>query len=413
MLLLCAFFGPAECEDIRIDVSKPAFRKIAVAVPEFRGETGHEATAADVISYDLEFSRYFLALDRGGHVRDAAEKGLDFREWRAVGAEYLVWGRVSSEGGNLVLECRLFDVNRGEEITGRRYRGEESTLRDMAHRFSDEVVRTVTGRDGIARTNILFVSDVSGQKELWLMDYDGHNPVRVTNDRSLAAVPAWIPGGRRISFTSYIENNPDFYVMDLDSGKREMILSFSGLNYSASWSPDGRRAAVTLTKSGRADIYIIDDRGNIQSRLTNSWAVDCSPHWSPCGRYIAFTSGRSGGPHIFIADLSERSLRRITSEGYNDSPRWSPDGERILFTSRRDGTFDIFTVNADGTGEQQLTSGSGHNENASYSPDGRHIVFSSNREGSREIYVMHADGSGLRRLTFLGGASEFPRWSLE
>ncbi len=411
-LLAAVFCGFSGAQEIRIDVTKQAFRKLAVAVPDFRGDAELGAEAAGVISYDLEFSGYFEPADNRDFVREAAERGLDFSEWRAVGAEYLVWGAVEREEGAVALEGRLFDVGSGREVLGRRYRGTAGQLRDMSHRFSDEIVKALTGQEGIAGSKILFVSSASGSKEIWVMDYDGHNPARVTRDNSLAIVPSWIPGpGRRISFTSYRENNPDFYVMDLNTGRREMLLSFSGLNYNASWAPDGRRAAVTLTKDGQADIYIIDDAGRVQRRLTSSRAVDCSPSWSPCGKYIAFNSGRMGGPHIFIMDASGRNVRRITSSGNNGSPQWSPDGSTILFTSRRGGKFDVFTVNTDGTGERQITQGPGNNENASFSPDGRQIAYSSTRDGGRNIYVAGADGSGARRLTFLSGSSEFPTWS--
>lgn len=411
LALSAALLDYSEARDIRIDVTKPAFRKIAAAVPDLRGDEELGAEAAEAISYDLEFSGYFEVIDNRRFIREAAERGLDFSEWRAVGAEYLVWGSVERQGGSAVLEGRLFDAGAGREILGRRYSGAESRLRDMAHRFSDEIVKALTGQEGIAQTKILFVSSASGSKEIWKMDYDGHNPTRITRDNSLAIVPSWIPGGRRISFTSYRENNPDFYVLDLDTGRREMLLSFSGLNYNASWSPDGRRAAVTLTKDGQADIYIIDDSGRVRARLTNSRAVDCSPAWSTCGRYIAFNSGRMGGPHIFVMDSSGRNVRRLTTSGNNGSPQWSPDSSKILFTSRRAGKFDVFTVNADGTGETQISRGPGNKENASFSPDGRHIVYSSTGDGSRNIYVMRSDGSDSRRLTYLGGASEFPAWS--
>jgi TolB protein len=87
----------------------------------------------------------------------------------------------------------LFDVIKGSFIAGKRYFGNPDDLRLISHKFSDEVMYRLTGQKGIFLTKIAFVSDRSGKKEIYLMDYDGHNLTPVTNHRSITLSPAWSP----------------------------------------------------------------------------------------------------------------------------------------------------------------------------------------------------------------------------
>jgi TolB protein len=113
-----------------------------------------------------------------------------------------------------------------------------------------------------------------------------------------------------------------------------------------------------------------------------------------------------------MMDLEGTNLQRLTFEGeYNASPRWSPRGDKIAFASNRGGGgFQIYLMNPNGTGVQQLTT-AGANEDPAWSADGRHLVFTSSRSGKKDIYVMHADGSEQKRLTQSGSKSFAPDWS--
>ena len=395
--------------DLYLDVTKSKFRKIVVAVPDFGGESGAEA--AGIIAGDLKFSGYFQTVDDPASLKAAASEGEgNFSAWHRLGAELVVRGKIVTSGG-LRLECRLYDVKRRKQILGKVYTGEKKLLREMTHRFSDEVVERVTGEKGIARTKIAFVSNSSGHKEICLMDYDGYNPVRITRDRSLVTVPSWLPDGKRIAYTTYRAGNPDLYVRNVESGKVVKLCTFQGLNYGAAWSPSGRWYALTLTRDGNAEIYLMRSDGKKEKRLTYQGKVDCSPCWSPDGRRIAFTSGRAGGPHIYVMDTQGRVLERLTNRGYNDSPDWSTKGDRIVCSSQQGSHFDIRIMNSDGSEKMSLTRNCGDNENPSFSPDGRHIVFSSTRDGGKNVYVMDIDGSNQKRLTFMKGDSEYPCWS--
>ena len=85
--------------------------------------------------------------------------------------------------------------------------------------------------------------------------------------------------------------------------------------------------------------------------------------------------------------------------GTHSAPAWSPDGRKIAFTSERDGNSEVYVMNANGSGQRNLTRDPAYDADPTWSPDGRKIAFVSNRDGSYQVYDMNADGSGQRGLT--------------
>ena len=148
------------------------------------------------------------------------------------------------------------------------------------------------------------------------------------------------------------------------------------------------------------------------TRLTVHDAFDSGPDWSPDGRRIAFASDRDGSFEVYVMNADGSGVTRLTKNDAVDvSPTWSPDGRRIAFSSTRDGSFEIYVMNADGSGVTRLTVNDAYDVYPAWSPDGRHIAFDSDRDGNREIYVMNADGSGVTRLTDHGADDFTPAWS--
>ncbi|MBI5653024.1 MAG: PxKF domain-containing protein [Chloroflexi bacterium] len=90
----------------------------------------------------------------------------------------------------------------------------------------------------------------------------------------------------------------------------------------------------------------------------------------------------------------------LTNSTSNDNvPSWSPDGTKILFTSDRNGNQEIYVMNVNGSGQTNLTNHSAYDNSAVWSPNGTKIAFTSNRTGDNEIYLMNPDGTGLINLT--------------
>lgn len=102
---------------------------------------------------------------------------------------------------------------------------------------------------------------------------------------------------------------------------------------------------------------------------------------------------------LILVILIEFSANAQSQGPYYYNPDWSPDRSKVVFESNKDGKFSIYTLQADGSGLQQLTSGAANDEQARWSPDGRRIVFISDRDGHLQLYIMNADGSEQRRVT--------------
>ena len=113
----------------------------------------------------------------------------------------------------------LYDAASGMRIANKEYFGNEETFRRMVHTFADEIVSRYTGEQGIARTRIAYVSDKTHFKDLYVMDYDGQNPMKITADHSICLSPAWSPDGKVLAYVSYRDKNPDLFGLDMETGK--------------------------------------------------------------------------------------------------------------------------------------------------------------------------------------------------
>ena len=406
-----------------IDITKPFLRKIPLAVPLFKNATGSSEekqssqNAADFLSDSLDFTGYFKLLDRGAFLFDPETSGvtetdLNFQNWTVVGAELLVTGYYSLNGDNITAELRLFDTFKAQRVLGKKYTGQLSNQRDIILRFCTEVIKYLTGNEGIFGSKIAFVSNGTGNKEIYISEFDGYNPRRLTTNNAITLFPAWSSDGRWMAFTSYKAGNPDLYIRDL-ANAQELKVSKQGINITPAWAPGKFELAATLSFSGDQEIYLLTGSGKIIKRLTKSRGIDVTPTWSPDGKKIAFVSNRAGSAQIYIKDLTTGRVNRLTYEGQkNTQPSWSPRGDKIAYTSEMDGEHHIFTIGTDGQNPVQLTYEPRDNESPSWSPDGSLIVFSSNREGPNRIYVMTAFGTDQRRLLVLAGEQTNPKWSM-
>ena len=410
---------PLTAQAAEIEISAPGQQSIPLALTRFLPQDGAANPALagelhEVLSADLDLAGLFRFLDPQAFLSDAGKLGLfstqvDFDQWRLLGADVLIKGGYSVKGEELAVEARLFDVPNRRMLTGRRFVGRPGDVRKIAHAFADEILKTLTGEGGPFDARIAFVSKRSGHKELWLMDVDGHNPLRLTDHRSLVLNPDFSPSGKELLFTSYRAGNPDLYRKEVFTGREARLSSQAGLNIAGRYAPDGRAVALTLSRDGDPEIYLLGVDGAIRSRLTSSFGVDVDPSWSPDGRQLAFVSSRLGSPQIFIIDVSSGATRRLTANGkYDATPAWSPKGDRIVFSRMEGGRFDLYSIRPDGSDERRLTFGPGSAEHPRWSPDGRFVVYSIESGGKKGLWLMRADGTGWRQISSDGS---HPAWS--
>ena len=422
IILIIIFLGKdfAVAEDLHIDITKTHSAKVRIAIPDFSKDNNSDEDLsqeiAKILRNDLKISGFFaplenLVLFKEIEELDRESNQINFEKWVSLGAETLVKGSCFLENKKLTIKYRLYNLTKKKQIGGKLYRGDRNLLRKMVHRISDEIILKFTGKKGVCQTKIAFVSDISGYKEIYIVDFDGYNLQRLTWDRSITLTPSWSPKGKEIVYTTYKKGNPDLYLLNIEKGISRQFSIFPGLNVTASWSPKGDCLALTLSKDGNVEIYIINKKGNSQ-RLTHHHRADSSPSWSPNGKEIVFTSDRSGSPQLYIMNRKGKKLRRLTYKGsYNDSAEWSPRGNTIAFTSWQEGSFDICLTDGEGENFKRLTINPGNEENPSWSPDERYIAFSSQKGEKSNIYIINSDGWNERQLTFCGGNNYSPSWS--
>jgi TolB protein len=407
---------------IYIDINAPSVQKIKIAIPDFKNLTGDARCAelstpvTEVLSSDLDLSGYFSPMDQAAFLSDDSDaltrEEIRFRDWSVIGADLLLKGGYTCIGQSVEVEVRLYDVFWGRQILGKRFLGKTEEYRNLMHRIGNEIIYRLTGYKGIFLSKLAYVGTATGNKEIYVCDYDGHNVRQITSDQSIALLPRWSPKGDKLLYNSYKDGaGPALYLRDMGSGKTKVVSARVGLNIGAAWDPGGKKAALTLSYGDNPDIYTIDLSGRVIDRLTEHWGINVSPTFSPDGNKIAFVSNRSGSPQIYVRDLRTGAEQRLSFEGhYNTSPAWS-SLNRIVFSGGEEGDRNIYTINADGTNLRRLTENQRNNEDPCWSADGRYIAFSSNRNGAYHIYIMNANGQNERKVTFSKGEQTSPSWS--
>ena len=405
-----------------INISNPFLKKIPIAVPLFKAMSGNEKEilisreGADLLSETLIFTRYFKVLNREAYLEDSQKSGIVtskvvFKNWTGIGSEFLITCGVLVKGGVVDFEFRLIDTYKETMIVGKRYKGRFSERRKIIRRFCSVVIERLTGNKGYFNSKIAFISTGSGNKEIYLCDFDGYEPRQWTKTRNITLSPAWSSNGKYIAYTSYKKGRPDLYIENLKE-KRGVVVAKEGINITPDWVPGKFALAATLSFSGDPEIYMLPGNGKIIKRLTENWGIDVSPSFSPDGKKMAFVSKRSGTPQIYILDLNTWKTERLTFEGkYNTSPSWSPRGDKIAYSSMNNGKFDIYVIDIKSRTPVSLTNNAGNNETPSWSPDGSLIVFCSTRQGPPRIYVMTVYGTDQRRLLEIPGEQTNPKWS--
>ncbi len=409
---------------VRTGTSEGVRARLAVADFQMHGADAQlpELTRIfnDILWNDLDLSGVFEMVPKSFYPLQlpSLPTEVDYEKWSSqdVKAQDLAYGNSSTERGQFVVECRLVDISTKESIIGVRYRVslDEGGVRSAAHKFADEILTRIGGGPGVGSTKIAFVSDRTGSKEIWVMDYDGFGQHPVTNYRSISLTPRWAKDNSKIAYTSYRKGNPDLYIQSIVDNRLLSFPSFGGLTTTPAWAPDGERIAFCSSQTQDPEIYVSDIRGRNLKRLTTNRGVDISPAWNPkSGREIVFVSDRSGSPQIYVMDDEGDNLRRIVTEGGEAvGPSWSPNGDSIVFSWRKrlTGYFDVFVIDVVKGNYIQLTRDSGNNEHPVWSPDGRHIAFESNRNGPKQIFIMLASGTRQVPIT-TSGKNTAPTWS--
>lgn len=422
LLGLLSLAGSALAQEANIRVTSGIDRAIPVAVVPFgwQGATVLPEDLSRVIGNDLRNSGIFEPIPRENMISlpmQASE--LIYRDWQALGAQYVVVGSLALNAGRYQAQFALLNVATQQQLLTGTVGGSANQLRDMAHHIADLVFEKITGIKGAFSTKLLYVTaerlGVNNTRyTLQRSDYDGARAVTLLQSREPILSPRYSPDGKRIAYVSFEQGQrPRIFVQEVDTGKRERVTGFEGLNGAPAFSPDGRRLAFVLSRDGNPEIYVMDLASRQLQRLTNHYAIDTEPFWGRDGQTIYFTSDRAGRPQIYRQRLGSPAAERVTFVGnYNAAPKLSADEKTLVMVHRQEG-YTNFKVAAQDlqSGNLRLLSDTTLDESPTVSPNGAMIIYATRHQGREALMLASINGRVRLALPTAQGEVREPSWS--
>lgn len=353
-----------------------------ISVDGFNGSTG--ASAMDGLRKELLSSREFFVVNSGEP------------------ADFTVSG--SSVGGRVT--GKLVAQGRTAPLFERSYAA--PGLNENVRALADDLVYTVTGKPGLATSRIVFVSDISGTKQIYLCRADGSDVEQLTRQPYGAVSPSLSPDASQVAFTSYKGGFPSVMIVDLAGGWERELSDTPGTSFSTAFSPDGRRIALVMSFLGNPEVFVTDLSSNSAFCITDTTGVPSSPSWHPKGGQLLFSSDDGRGPQLFVSPINEKGggTPQLWSAGYGfcTDPEFSPDGSRVAFTARSGGETEV-VVKAFPTGRARVVAKGGA-RHPSWSPNGRYLVY----ERRGDLMILDLETGGHRAVVTGYGRIQEPRW---
>ena len=293
----------------------------------------------------------------------------------------------------------------------------------------------------LAHADIAFQSSRDGSSELYVMNDDGSEVRRLTDNGFKEGRPIWSPDGQYIAFTrdinSAVPGRPQqihTFVMDADGSHPQNLtqpLGVEGAN--PTWSPDGRQIAVSIAGIGTYDIVALDIAKGTVRYLTNNPAKrdgSSAPCWSPDGRHIVYEQTKNqNGRTIYKMDADGKNATALlpgAAKMMRNFPRWSPDGRSILYSEAefhigkgvlRRVANRIVIMRADGSNPRALSiPKTWVTFSACWAADGTQILFSAMEDGLKdpkgnfEIYQYDLASRAITNLTNHPANDYSPDW---
>ncbi|MBM0209712.1 Protein TolB [Pseudomonas syringae pv. maculicola] len=421
LVVLCFASAMVAAEEKNILVTSGSDRAAPIAVVPFGWQGGNvlPEDMAEIVSNDLRNSGYYAPIPKQNMISLPTQASeVIFRDWKALGAQYVMVGNITPAGGRLQIQYALFNVATEQQVLTGNVSGTNDQLRDMAHYIADQSFEKLTGIKGAFSTRMLYVtaerfSENNTRYTLQRSDYDGARAVTLLQSREPILSPRFAPDGKRIAYVSFEQKRPRIFVQHIDTGRREQITNFEGLNGAPAWSPDGSKLAFVLSKDGNPEIYVINLASRQLSRVTNDSSIDTEPFFGKDGSTLYFTSDRGGKPQIYKTNINGGGAERVTFVGnYNANPKLSVDEKTLVMIHRQDGFTNFKVAVQDlARGSVKILTDSNLDESPTVAPNGTMVIYATRQQGRGVLMLVSINGRVRLPLPTAQGEVREPSWS--
>ena len=263
---------------------------------------------------------------------------------------------------------------------------------------------------------IIFTCTRGDFNQLCLINADGTSFQQLTNVQANNYYPVYSPKGGSIVYASNQNGGVfDLFLFVFEGSRLIRLTNFIGNVVSPSFSPDGEKILfANRGGEGPTSLWTVENTGENRNLLYAGPGTIVAADWSPDGSTIAFAMSvtKPDEYEIFLMNADGSGVQQLTNglPGIGGSIDWSPDGKYLLIHAGPPGDKNIFRVDIAAKTATQLTNG-GNNAASTYSPDGQWIAFNSLRNNNQaDIFIMHPDGTGLRQVTNDPEPDWQPQW---
>ena len=229
----------------------------------------------------------------------------------------------------------------------------------------------------------------SSEQTIWTMNADGTDKKETYDSIVWDGEPVFSTDGKHLYFASehvnpYSAKFIGIHVVDIDGLNRTQITKNADMRAPAV-SPDGKRLAYLSKLSCNYEIWVMDIDGSNQTQITDTNIDKGAPAWTSDGEQIVYSLDGD----IWKVDTESKIPAILKDNEFNNyNPVFNPEGTKMAFVSDKEGSKDIWVMNADGTGMEQLTFSDHDEMDPSWTPDGKSIAYSSNKAGEFNIWKM-------------------------
>ncbi len=371
---------------IDLEVSAKSKRRIPIIIEKF--SSNNESLLNEfyeTIKNDLIFSDEFIIVENNG--------------------EYLIKGDFVVNDNKINFKLYVKDLFLKKDNLIKTYSANKNLLRKVAHKVSEDILETITGKNGIFTYKILFVDDKTGVKQIYLMDYDGKNIKRLTYGNHIDTSPVLFKDF--LLFTSFKSGNPRVYIKNLKTGIKRILISNGKLSASPDISPNYMYISAMFSLNNNSEIGIFDLNGKLIKRIASSEFDETSPKFSHDGNKIAFVSNRSGSPQVYIFDIKTNKIKRISfGTNYSCYPAWGDNDNYIFYSGMKDGKFYIYRASLQYFHIEQITEG----EYPAPIFKDKYLLFTKFKNGFYQIFLMDIENNKIFQITQTKSNKYYPEW---